>query len=88
MIALWGALKSCIRPGERVLAVSTGVFGYGIGEMAAAIGALAWASLAALHQACSIVLDEGLDNVYARHGQAARLCRDRARDIGLSVPCR
>jgi aspartate aminotransferase-like enzyme len=39
MIALWGALKSCIRPGERVLAVSTGVFGHGIGEMAVAIGA-------------------------------------------------
>lgn len=39
MIALWGALKSCIRPGDRVLALSTGVFGHGIGEMAAAIGA-------------------------------------------------
>ena len=39
MIGLWGALKSCIRPGERVLAVSTGVFGHGIGEMAASIGA-------------------------------------------------
>jgi len=39
MIALWGALKSCIEPGDRVLAVSTGVFGYGIGDMAASIGA-------------------------------------------------
>ena len=39
MIALWGALKSCIRPGERVLAISTGVFGYGIGDMARTIGA-------------------------------------------------
>ncbi len=39
MLALWSALKSTIRPGERVLAVATGVFGYGIGEMAAAIGA-------------------------------------------------
>ena len=39
MIALWAALKSTIRPGDRVLAVSTGVFGYGIGEMAASIGA-------------------------------------------------
>ncbi len=39
MIALWGALKSCIRPGERVLALSTGVFGHGIGEMAASLGA-------------------------------------------------
>ena len=221
MIALWGALKSCIRPGERVLAVSTGVFGYGIGEMAAAIGAEvqwvefgydeilrsepvadaikafrpkmvtavhcetpsgtlnpvnlvgelvrqydvplyyvdavasaagapvltdewaidlcligtqkalsafpdlaavtvsdrawkviadvnypgydalapfeealekrwfpytpAWASLAGLHEACRLVLDEGLEEVFARHNQVARACRDRAREIGLSL---
>jgi aspartate aminotransferase-like enzyme len=39
MLGLWGALKSCLLPGERVLALATGVFGYGIGEMAAAIGA-------------------------------------------------
>jgi aspartate aminotransferase-like enzyme len=39
MVALWGALKSVIRPGERVLAVGTGVFGYGVGDMARAIGA-------------------------------------------------
>ena len=39
MLALWGALKSCIRPGERVLALASGMFGYGIGEMAAQIGA-------------------------------------------------
>jgi aspartate aminotransferase-like enzyme len=38
MMALWGALKSCLRPGDRVLAVATGVYGYGIGDMAAAIG--------------------------------------------------
>lgn len=38
MLALWSALKSTLRPGERVLAVATGVFGYGIGEMASAIG--------------------------------------------------
>ena len=221
MIALWGALKSCIRPGERVLAVSTGVFGHGIGEMAAAIGAEvrwvefgydeiiqpagveeairefrpkmvtavhcetpsgtlnpvgqvgqlvrqyevplyyvdavasaagapvladewvidlcligtqkalsafpdlaavaiserawetivdvnypgydallpyrdalekrwfpytpAWASLAALHEACRLVLDEGLETVYARHARAAQRCRDRARAMGLSL---
>ena len=221
MIALWGALKSCIRPGERVLAVSTGVFGHGIGEMAAAIGAQvrwvdfgydeiiqperveaairdfqpkmvaavhcetpsgtlnpvgpvgelvhqydvplyyvdavasaagtpvltdewhidlcligsqkalsafpdlaavavserawetiarvdypgydallpyrdalekrwfpytpAWASLAALHEACRLVLDEGLPHVYARHVEAAHHCRTRARAMGLSL---
>lgn len=39
MLALWAALKSCIRPGERVLAVATGVFGYGVGDMAHSIGA-------------------------------------------------
>jgi aspartate aminotransferase-like enzyme len=39
MLALWGALKSCLVPGERVLSLATGVFGYGIAEMAEAIGA-------------------------------------------------
>lgn len=39
MIALWGALKSVIKPGDRVLAISTGIFGAGIGAMAASIGA-------------------------------------------------
>jgi aspartate aminotransferase-like enzyme len=221
MIALWGALKSCIRPGERVLAISTGVFGYGIGEMAATIGAEvrwvefgydevlqpepveraiqefrphmvtavhcetpsgtlnpvglvgqlvrqydvplyyvdavasaggtpvltdewaidlclignqkalsalpdlaavavserawdviarvdyagydalapyrdalekrwfpytpAWASLAALYEACRLLLEEGLDRVYARHARIAQHCRDRAREMGLSL---
>ena len=39
MVALWGALKSTVQPGDKVLAVATGVFGYGIGDMARAIGA-------------------------------------------------
>jgi aspartate aminotransferase-like enzyme len=39
MLALWGALKSCLLPGDRVLAVATGVFGDGIGDMASSIGA-------------------------------------------------
>ena len=39
MMALWGALKSCLLPGDRVLAIGTGVYGYGIGDMAASIGA-------------------------------------------------
>lgn len=39
MLALWGALKSCIQPGDRVLSVATGVFGYGIADMARSIGA-------------------------------------------------
>ncbi|MFW6115511.1 MAG: pyridoxal-phosphate-dependent aminotransferase family protein [Chloroflexota bacterium] len=221
MIALWGALKSCVARGDRVLAVSTGVFGHGIGEMAASIGAdvqwvefaydevlqpepveqaiaefeprlvtavhcetpsgtlnpvhqvgklveeyevplyyvdavasaagtpvlvdewnidlcligsqkalsafpdlaavavsdrawrtiaqveyvgydallpyrdaldkawfpytPAWASLAALHAACDLVLGEGLDAVYARHARAAARCRRRARALELSL---
>jgi aspartate aminotransferase-like enzyme len=39
MAALWAALKSVLQPHDRVLAVGTGVFGYGIGDMARAIGA-------------------------------------------------
>lgn len=39
MLALWGALKSVIRPGDKVLAVATGVFGYGFAEMARQVGA-------------------------------------------------
>lgn len=39
MLALWGALKSCLRPGDRVLSIATGVFGDGIGDMAASVGA-------------------------------------------------
>jgi len=39
MLALWGALKSCLVPGDRVLSIATGVFGDGIGDMAASIGA-------------------------------------------------
>lgn len=38
MLALWGALKSCLLPGDGVLAIATGVFGYGIAEMAQTIG--------------------------------------------------
>ena len=39
MLALWSALKSCLLPGDRVLAVATGLFGDGIGDMASSIGA-------------------------------------------------
>ena len=38
MIALWGGLKSVLRPGDKVLAVANGVFGYGIGDMARQLG--------------------------------------------------
>lgn len=39
MIALWSALKSCLKPGERVLAIGTGLFGFGVGDMARSVGA-------------------------------------------------
>ena len=39
MLALWGALKSCLTAGDRVLSIATGVFGDGIGDMAASVGA-------------------------------------------------
>ncbi len=37
MLALWGALKSCLRPGDRVLAVGNGPYGVGIGKLAEGI---------------------------------------------------
>ncbi len=39
MLALWAALKSCLVPGDPVLSIATGVFGDGIGDMAAVVGA-------------------------------------------------
>lgn len=39
MVGLWGGLRSLLRAGDRVLALSSGVFGQGIGEMAATCGA-------------------------------------------------
>ena len=38
MLALWAALKSCLKAGDTVLSVGTGVFGDGIADMAASIG--------------------------------------------------
>ena len=40
MLALWAALKSCLEPGDRVLSIATGVFGDGIGDVAASIDAV------------------------------------------------
>jgi len=39
MSILWGAIKSCVLPGEKVLAISTGFFGEGFADMARAIHA-------------------------------------------------
>lgn len=38
MLALWAALTSAVRAGDRVLSVSNGVYGFGIGDMARAVG--------------------------------------------------
>ena len=38
MLALWGALKSTLKSGDAVVSVGTGVFGDGIGDMAASFG--------------------------------------------------
>ncbi len=38
MLALWAGLKSCLAPKDRVLSIVTGVFGEGIGQMAASFG--------------------------------------------------
>ncbi|MDL2266399.1 aminotransferase class V-fold PLP-dependent enzyme [Desulfovibrio sp. OttesenSCG-928-G15] len=38
MLALWGALKSCLRPGDAVVSVVNGYFSQGIAEMAAGLG--------------------------------------------------
>lgn len=34
MVGLWAGLKSCLRPGDRVLAVGNGPYGVGIGKLA------------------------------------------------------
>ena len=34
MLVLWTALKSTLKPGDRVLVLSTGLFGEGFGDMA------------------------------------------------------
>jgi len=39
MVALWGGLKSVLKPGDKVLALASGVYGYGVGDMARQVGA-------------------------------------------------
>ncbi|USZ71580.1 pyridoxal-phosphate-dependent aminotransferase family protein [Natronosalvus halobius] len=43
------------------------------------------ANLQALDAATDLLLEEGLDSVYARHEAAAERCRERADDLGLEV---
>ena len=39
MVALWGTIKSALGPGDRVLSVSSGLFGAGLADMARTAGA-------------------------------------------------
>ncbi len=39
MVVLWGTIKSTLGPGDRLLAISSGLFGAGFAEMAQAVGA-------------------------------------------------
>lgn len=39
MLGLWSGLKSCLKAGDKVLAINNGLFGAGIAEMAKTIGA-------------------------------------------------
>jgi aspartate aminotransferase-like enzyme len=39
MVVLWGTIKSALGPGDRLLAVSSGLFGAGFADMARAVGA-------------------------------------------------
>eukprot|EP01102_Stenamoeba_stenopodia_P017179 TRINITY_DN6120_c0_g2_i1.p1 TRINITY_DN6120_c0_g2~~TRINITY_DN6120_c0_g2_i1.p1 ORF type:complete len:313 (+),score=68.07 TRINITY_DN6120_c0_g2_i1:265-1203(+) len=39
MLALWGALKSVVKPGDKVLSIGNGIYGHGVADMAKSIGA-------------------------------------------------
>ena len=39
MVVLWGGMKSVLKPGDRVLCVSSGYFGDGFVDMSKTIGA-------------------------------------------------
>ena len=61
MAALWGGLKSIVQPGDTVLAVDNGLYGRGIGEMAATIGALVTyhasdATVSLLYTTCDVTM--------------------------------
>lgn len=38
MLALWGAMKSCLKAGDKLISIGTGVFGDGMADMAESIG--------------------------------------------------
>ena len=54
MLVLWTALKSTLKPGDRVLVLSTGLFGEGFGDMAKALGQAVFAALQSARPVVSI----------------------------------
>jgi len=44
-----------------------------------------WQGLAELHKACELILEEGLDNVFARHLKVAKYCRERVLAMNLKL---
>lgn len=44
-----------------------------------------WQGMAQLNKACSLLLEEGLDKVIARHGKVAEYCRSRVEKMGLKL---
>lgn len=65
MLALWGAMKSCLKPGDPVLCVGTGLFGDGNADMARALGC----RVELVSQPYDTVID---DTTLARVEEAAR----------------
>ncbi len=71
MLALWGALKSCLAAGDTIVSVGTGVFGDGIGEMAASFGCTVKAI--SLPYDTTIGMHESLNQIE----EAIRQCRPK-----------
>lgn len=44
-----------------------------------------WHSMKALNLSLSAIIQEGINNAWARHEESAKLCRDMAREIGLKL---
>ncbi|NLL37510.1 MAG: alanine--glyoxylate aminotransferase family protein [Fretibacterium sp.] len=44
-----------------------------------------WQSMQALHLALTSLMEEGFENVYARHARAAQLCRSMGLEMGLEL---
>ena len=46
---------------------------------------LSWHSIAGINQSCQLLLDEGLENAFKRHREVAEYCRNRIKEMGLSL---